>query len=187
MNSLAALDLHQIISANLSCAEFVPNPAKAFVVFPTKMTPKAAKARHSPQSTQLARKYGWRTVCNQDKYEPTIKQGNIMSAVFKISPDEEGFFQFEFVNSKGEIILLSPAFEQKEMAEKAIQDVRVGSLMSQNIAKAKTPDGGFFFMINDQSGTAVAKSILFDNEMLFNNALHSVREDACIADIAYVS
>jgi len=110
-----------------------------------------------------------------------------MTAIFKVSPDDEGFFQFEFINGKGELILLSAAFQAKDMAEKAIQDVRVGSLMSQNIAKGKTPDGAYFFLIKDQSGDPVAKSVLFDNELIFNNALHSVREDACIADITYAA
>ncbi|TGD73516.1 DUF1508 domain-containing protein [Mangrovimicrobium sediminis] len=110
-----------------------------------------------------------------------------MSAVFRVAPVEEGFFQFQLLDANGEMLLVSPEFENREFAESAIQDVRVGSLMSQNIAKAKTPQGEFFFLIKDSHGAIVAKSELFDNEMRFDNALHSVRENACVAEIAYVN
>ena len=108
-----------------------------------------------------------------------------MSAMFKVSPIEEGMYQFEFINSNGEPLMVSPQFANQELAEKVIQDVRVGSMMSEQISTAKTPEGKFFFMIKDREGIAVAKSVLFDDEMTFNNGLHSVRENACIADISY--
>lgn len=109
-----------------------------------------------------------------------------MSAMFKVFPVEQGKYQFEFINSKGELMLVSPQFESQEVAEKVIQDVRVGSMISEQIATSKTPDGNFFFIIKDREGIAVAKSVLFDDEMTFNNGLHVVRDNACIADITYV-
>ena len=83
--------------------------------------------------------------------------------------------------------MTSPSFEGREMIDKAIQDTRVGSMMSQFIAKGQTPEGGLFFLIKDNSGLPVARSILFSDEMLFNNALHTVRDDACIAAVDYAS
>ncbi|MYM63031.1 DUF1508 domain-containing protein [Pseudomaricurvus sp. HS19] len=106
-----------------------------------------------------------------------------MVAVFKVTSNADSQFQFEFVNTQGEVLLTSPEFTSQSDAEKAIQDVRVGSLMSQLIAKSTTADGEHFFIIKDNSGAPVARSMLFDNEMRFNNALHSVRESACIAGI----
>ena len=109
-----------------------------------------------------------------------------MAAAFQISTVEDGFFQFSFVNDGGDSVLVSPEFENRELVEKAIQDVRVGSLMSQQIAKGKTPAGEWFFLIKDSSGKVIAKSILFDNEMIFDNALHNVRENACIAEMTFI-
>jgi len=109
-----------------------------------------------------------------------------MSAMFKVFTVEEGRYQFEYLNGNGELMLVSPKFDTKEVAEKVIQDVRVGSMMSEQIASSKTASGEFFFIIKDREGIAVAKSVLFDDEMTFNNGLHSVRDNACIADITYV-
>ncbi len=108
-----------------------------------------------------------------------------MGPKFQVTTVEDGFYQFNYLNGNGESVLLSPEFEDKSMLEKAIQEVRVGSLMSQQIAKGKTPDGEFFFMIKGSDGNVVAKSILFDTEMLFDNALHNVRENACVAELCF--
>ena len=108
-----------------------------------------------------------------------------MPAIFKVLPSEENKYAFELIGSKGDVLLVSADFESRELAEKAIQDVRVGSLMSQQIAKAQTPSGGHFFMIKDNAGTPLVKSMLYDDEMLFNNALHTVRDIACIAEIRH--
>lgn len=110
-----------------------------------------------------------------------------MGASFLIDSVDDGFFQFSYLNSKGERVLISQEFETRSMLEQAIQDVRVGSLMSQQIAKGQTPEGDYFFMIKDSGGQIVAKSVLFANEMSFDNALHNVRENACVAELTYVS
>jgi len=110
-----------------------------------------------------------------------------MPGIFKVVPEDEGFFQFEYINPKGELLMTSPAFEGKDMLDKAIQDTRVGSMMSQLITKGQTADGNMFFMIKDSNGLPVARSILFNDEMQFNHALHTVRDDACIAAVDYAS
>ena len=110
-----------------------------------------------------------------------------MGAKFYVSTVADGYYQFNYCNGRGENVLTSPEFESQAMAEKAIQDVRVGSLMSQNIAKGQTPAGEFFFLIKDGNGEVVARSALFNNEMLFDNALHNVRENACVAETTFVS
>ncbi|WP_221801805.1 hypothetical protein [Oceanobacter mangrovi] len=108
-----------------------------------------------------------------------------MAAVFKVSPDEQGLFQFEYFNGKGERLMVSQVFADQAATDQAIQEVRVGSMMSQFISKGQTPEGSFFFTIANQSGQTLVKSIPFENEMQFNNALHQVRDGACIASIAY--
>ncbi len=108
-----------------------------------------------------------------------------MGATFHITTVEDGFYRFNYRNGQGESVLVSPEFENRSLLEQAIQQVRVGSLMSQQIAKGRTPGGEFFFMIKDGDGQVVAKSILFDTEMLFDNALHNVRENACVAEMIF--
>lgn len=107
-----------------------------------------------------------------------------MAATFKITPLENSFYQFHLLDKQGQMLLMSAEYEDCKQAEEAIKEVRVGSLMSQQIAKGKTPDGGLFFVIKNNSGDVIAKSMLFDNEMQFDNALHNVKDNACIAEIS---
>lgn len=105
-----------------------------------------------------------------------------MASTFEIQQQDDKF-QFFFINGSGETLLLSAEFPSKEEAERAIQDVRVGSMMSEMIAVGSVPEGDKFFVIKNQAGDVLVKSVLFDNEMVFNNALHSVRDNACIAQV----
>ncbi|MCG8313083.1 MAG: hypothetical protein MI976_07695 [Pseudomonadales bacterium] len=106
-----------------------------------------------------------------------------MAAIFELKTNADGLYEFHFINSKGKMVLMSAEYESKSDAEKAIKEVRVGSLMSQQIAKGKTRDGDSFFVIKDSMGNVIAKSVLFDNEMVFDAALHSVKDNACVAEI----
>ncbi len=108
-----------------------------------------------------------------------------MSAVFEIMAKSDGEFQFQYLNGSGQKLMTSVSFSDKVEAEQSIKDVRVGSMMSEKIAVASTPEGEKFFVIKDQAGKIVVKSILFDNELNFNNALHSVRDNACIAEVVF--
>lgn len=105
-----------------------------------------------------------------------------MALSFELKTHDQNDFYFDTLDSEGELLLMSADFSTKEEAERAIQDVRVGSMMSQNISVGDS-DGKKFFVIKNQAGQILVKSILFDSEMVFNNALHSVREGACIAKV----
>ncbi|TVZ38801.1 hypothetical protein P886_3183 [Alteromonadaceae bacterium 2753L.S.0a.02] len=106
-----------------------------------------------------------------------------MSATFQIS-EQDGLFTFNLLSGKGEQMLIGGEFENREAAEKAIQDVRVGSLMSQQIAAGKVASGETFFVIKDSAGQIIAKSLLYDNQMSFDAALHDVKDNACVAEIS---
>lgn len=80
--------------------------------------------------------------------------------------------------------MMSGDFLEKKEAEKAINDVKVGSLMSDQIAAGQVPGGETFFVIKDKAGNILVKSILFDSRMVFDNALHAVKDSACIAEIS---
>ncbi len=100
---------------------------------------------------------------------------------FKLNINGDRFFYFEFFGKQGDLLLMSGEYKSKADALQSIKDVQVGSLMSPQIAAGKTPDGGNFFVIKGQQGDILAKSVLFDSEMVFNNALHQVKDSACIA------
>jgi uncharacterized protein YegP (UPF0339 family) len=106
-----------------------------------------------------------------------------MPAVFELKTNDDKQFYFHFLNSNGELLMMSGDYPEKDQAEQAIKDVRVGSLMSEQIAASKVPAGDSFFVIKNAMGDVLVKSILFDNEMVFNNALHSVKDGACVAEI----
>ncbi len=107
-----------------------------------------------------------------------------MTAVFELKANDRQQYYFHLVDGAGEILLLSADYPQKPEAEKAIADVRVSSLMGNQIAAGKTKTGETFFVIKDGSGQIIAKSLLFSSQMLFDNALHCVKDNACVAEIA---
>lgn len=106
-----------------------------------------------------------------------------MAISFQLQSTTDSHFIFTGLDAKGELLFSSAKFPSKAEAEKAIQDVRVGSMMSQNIAVGDDSKGGKYFAIKNQIGQILVKSISFDSELVFNNALHSVREGACIAEL----
>lgn len=110
-----------------------------------------------------------------------------MEPYFEISVDSEGQFQFNLYNKSGELMLMGGQHDNQESAEQTIKEVRVGTLMSTQIAVGKTPAGEMFFVVKDGTGQVIAKSVLFASEMVFNNALHAVKDSACVAEIRYLA
>jgi uncharacterized protein YegP (UPF0339 family) len=106
-----------------------------------------------------------------------------MAAIFELKSNDDNEYFFHFLNGKGELILMSGEYPDKEQAEQAIKDVRVGSLMSEQIAAGKVPDGDTFFVIKNAAGDILVKSILYGDQMVFDNALHTVKDNACVAEI----
>ncbi|WP_290580269.1 hypothetical protein [Ketobacter sp.] len=103
-------------------------------------------------------------------------------AHFKLCKNADQLFFFEFFDKEGTRLLMSGEYESKEDAAQSIKDVQVGSLMSPQIGAGKTPDGDSFFVIKNNSGQVLVKSVLFESDMVFNNALHRVKDSACIAE-----
>ena len=106
-----------------------------------------------------------------------------MSATFELKTNNENQYLFNFLNSKGELILMSGDYDNKEEAVQAIKEVRTGSLMGNQIAASRIPEGDTFFVIKDSTGTIIVKSVLYNSAMMFDNALHTVKDNACVAEI----
>jgi uncharacterized protein YegP (UPF0339 family) len=106
-----------------------------------------------------------------------------MPATFELKTNDDNQYFFNFLNSKGELILMSGDYGDKEEAMQAIREVRTGSLMSNQIAAGKVPDGDTFFVIKDTAGSIIVKSVLYNSAMVFDNALHTVKDNACVAEI----
>lgn len=106
-----------------------------------------------------------------------------MPATFRLQRNDQSFF-FHLLDGHGDVLLMSGEFASREDAERAIRDVRVGSLMSNQIAAGKVPAGETFFVIKDDTGAIIAKSVLFASRMVFDNALHAVKDSACVAEIS---
>ena len=107
-----------------------------------------------------------------------------MSAIFQVKANDKQEYFFHLVDGGGEVLLLSAEYPDKSELEGVIADVRVGTLMSTQIAAGKTKTGDMFFVIKDRDGQIIAKSALFGSQMSFDNALHSVKDNACVAEIA---
>ena len=106
-----------------------------------------------------------------------------MPATFLLKKNDDNDYFFNFVNGSGELLLISGDYGNKAEAEQAIKDVQVGSLVSEQIAAGKVAEGDLFFVIKDNTGDILVKSVLFDSRMTFDNALHAVKDNACIAEI----
>ena len=106
-----------------------------------------------------------------------------MASSFVLKKTENGEIFFNFLNKDGEVVLISGNYDDKALAEAAIKEVRVGSLMSQQLAAGKTPDGEQFFVIKGNDGTILVKSALYTDQMIMDNALHCVKDNACVAEI----
>jgi uncharacterized protein YegP (UPF0339 family) len=106
-----------------------------------------------------------------------------MPATFQLFKSDDNQFYFHFLDHEGELILMSGDYEKKEEAEQAIKDVKVGSLTANQIAAGKVPDGDTFFVIKDTRGDILVKSVLYNSPMIFDNALHTVKDNACVAEV----
>jgi len=106
-----------------------------------------------------------------------------MPGAFELKKSDDQLFYFHFVDDAGEMILMSGDYDAREEAEQAIKAVRVGSLTANQIAAGKVPAGETFFVIKDAGGDIIAKSVLFDDRMVFDNALHMVKDNACVAAV----
>jgi uncharacterized protein YegP (UPF0339 family) len=108
---------------------------------------------------------------------------NSMTSSFVLKQNENGEFYFNFLDSDGDVVLISDNYSQKASAEEAIKDVKLNSLMSQQLAGGKTKDGGQFFVIKGSNGDVLVKSALYTSQMVMDNALHCVKDNACIAEV----
>ena len=107
-----------------------------------------------------------------------------MPAIFELRKNGDEQFYFHFFGRNGDLLMMSGHYPKKEQAEQAIKDVKVGSLMSNQIAAGKVPAGDTFFVIKDAGGDILVKSVLFDSQMVFDDALHTVKDNACVAEIS---
>ncbi len=106
-----------------------------------------------------------------------------MPTSFELRRNDEEQFYFHLVDDKGELLLMSGEYPQKEAAEKAIKAVQVGSLTANQIAAGRVAAGDAFFVIKDSSGDTLVKSVLFDSRTKFDQALHTVKDNTCIAEV----
>lgn len=105
-----------------------------------------------------------------------------MASTFELKQTPNHTFVFTYCNSKGDVLLTSPEFATKIDAERAIKEVRVGSMMSQMISVG-VKEGAKYFEIKNQQGQMLVRSIGLTSDLAFNNMLHAVRENACIAEV----
>lgn len=106
-----------------------------------------------------------------------------MPASFQLLQNDQQHYYFHLVDDAGELLLMSGDYDDKAEAEQAIKDVRVGSLTANQIAAGKVPAGETFFVIKDTGGDILVKSVLFDDRMRFDHALHLVKDNTCVADV----
>lgn len=106
-----------------------------------------------------------------------------MQARFELT-HQDGLYTFNLISGDGSKLLIGGEYDNKADVEKAIQDVKVGTLVSQQIAAGKIKTGDTFFVIKDSAGNIIAKSVLFSDAMLFDNALHAVKDNACVAEVS---
>jgi uncharacterized protein len=105
-----------------------------------------------------------------------------MAIFFDIKRNDNQEFFFHLTSDQGELLLMSGEYPSREALDACIKEVKVGSLMGHQIAAGKVGSGETFFVIKDSNGQIIAKSALYANQMLFDNALHLVKDNSCIAE-----
>jgi len=106
-----------------------------------------------------------------------------MTAKFVIKQDLNNQYYFQFLDSNNDIVLLSSRYDSKSSVDAAIKDVQLNSLMSQQLAGGRTEDGEMFFVIKGSDGGVIVKSALYVSQMKMDNALHLVKDNACVAEV----
>jgi len=106
-----------------------------------------------------------------------------MASSFVLKQNDDGEIYFNFLDKDGEVILISGNYADKNSAEEAIKDLKVNSLMSQQLAAGRTKDGGQFFVIKGTDGDILVKSALYTSQMVMDNALHCVKDNVCVAEV----
>ena len=102
---------------------------------------------------------------------------------FVLKKNHDGDIYFNFLDSAGEIVLISGFYAERSSAEEAINDVKKNSLMSQQLAAGQTKEGDQFFVIKGSDGQIIVKSALYTSQMVMDNALHCVKDNACVAEV----
>jgi len=100
-----------------------------------------------------------------------------------LKQNDDGEIYFNFLDQDGEVILISGNYPNKVLAEAAIKDLKLNSLMSQQLAAGKTPTGEQFFVVKGSDGDILVKSALYTSQMVMDNALHCVKDSVCVADV----
>lgn len=106
-----------------------------------------------------------------------------MPARFQLMQNDQDHYFFHLVDDQDALVLMSGDYDHKDEAMQAIKDVKVGSLTANQIAAGKVPAGETFFVITDQHGDILVKSVLFNDRMDFDHALHLVKDNTCVAAI----
>lgn len=106
-----------------------------------------------------------------------------MPSSFVLKQNDDGDIYFNFLDKDGEVVLISANYADKSQAEAAIKDLKLNSLMSQQLAAGKTPQGEQFFVVKGSDGDILVKSALYTSQMVMDNALHCVKDNVCVAEI----
>jgi uncharacterized protein YegP (UPF0339 family) len=105
-----------------------------------------------------------------------------MSIRFEVKQNDQGEFFFQLLSGDDQLLLMGAECQNREAVQTLIKDVQLGSLMGHQIGAGKVSSGETFFVIKDTHGQIIAKSALFSDQMAFDNALHAVKDNACIAE-----
>ena len=106
-----------------------------------------------------------------------------MASGFVLKRNDDGDIYFNFLDKEGEVVLISGEYPDRAMAEEAIKDVKLNSLMSEQLAAGRTRDGAQFFVIKGLNGDILVKSALYKSQMVMDNALHCVKDNVCVAEV----
>jgi uncharacterized protein YegP (UPF0339 family) len=107
---------------------------------------------------------------------------NSLASGFVLKQNDNGEIYFNFLDKDGEVVLISGEYPDKTLAEEAIKDVKLNSLMSEQLAAGRTKDGAQFFVIKGSNGDILVKSALYTSQMIMDNALHCVKDYVCVAE-----
>ena len=105
-----------------------------------------------------------------------------MSARFLMTSDETNRFFVNLVDAKGELLLIGGTYSGRDEAEAAVKRNTRRYTHEQSNRRQQNPSGDTFSILKPQR-PGHRQSQLFTSAMAFDNALHQVKDNTCIAEL----
>lgn len=106
---------------------------------------------------------------------------------FQVRTGKDGQYYFNLTAKNGQIILASEGYKAKDGCENGIESLKRISQEEKSYVRKTTKDGQSYFMIRASNGQSVGRSETYKTKESMENGIKSVKTNAPMAEVHYVS